>query len=102
MGRLRKVRRSIATAAGLALLIGGCGTSAAPDARSGAPAGPTTGASKITKARPPAPAQSKVVDAAVSRLTKLGKPVYCGGTRGNAVALTFDDGPGPYTHFALK
>jgi peptidoglycan/xylan/chitin deacetylase (PgdA/CDA1 family) len=28
--------------------------------------------------------------------------VYCGGRHGNAVALTFDDGPGPYTHFALK
>ncbi len=26
-----------------------------------------------------------------------GEAVYCGGPHGNAVALTFDDGPGPYT-----
>src|SRR5919197_597199 len=25
------------------------------------------------------------------------KPVYCAGARGRSVALTFDDGPGPYT-----
>ncbi len=28
---------------------------------------------------------------------RRGEPVYCGGGRGNVVALTFDDGPGPYT-----
>lgn len=27
--------------------------------------------------------------------------MYCGGPRGRAVALTFDDGPGVYTHYAL-
>src|SRR5919198_1527421 len=25
------------------------------------------------------------------------KPVYCAGARGRSLALTFDDGPGPYT-----
>ncbi len=30
-------------------------------------------------------------------LSLKGKPVYCGGARGGWVALTFDDGPGPYT-----
>jgi len=41
--------------------------------------------------------------AAVARLTKMGKPVYCGGGRvGRYVALTFDDGPGAYTHFAIR
>jgi peptidoglycan/xylan/chitin deacetylase (PgdA/CDA1 family) len=29
-------------------------------------------------------------------------PVYCGGRRGRDVALTFDDGPGPYTTLALR
>lgn len=29
-------------------------------------------------------------------------PVYCGGRHGNEVAFTFDDGPGVYTHLALK
>lgn len=41
--------------------------------------------------------------AAVARLARIGKPVYCGGGRkGRYVALTFDDGPGAYTHFAMK
>jgi len=34
---------------------------------------------------------------AVTLLEQRGQPVYCGGGRSNAVALTFDDGPGPYT-----
>jgi peptidoglycan/xylan/chitin deacetylase (PgdA/CDA1 family) len=35
--------------------------------------------------------------AAVKRFVKLGYPLYCGGHKGKYVALTFDDGPGPYT-----
>jgi peptidoglycan/xylan/chitin deacetylase (PgdA/CDA1 family) len=38
----------------------------------------------------------------ISRLIKLGWPVYCGGRHGNMVALTFDDGPGPLTPLALQ
>ena len=34
---------------------------------------------------------------AVTQLLRRGQPVFCGNDRGNAVALTFDDGPGPYT-----
>ena len=41
-------------------------------------------------------------NAEIRRLIKLGLPVYCGGHRGNEVAFTFDDGPGVYTHLALK
>jgi peptidoglycan/xylan/chitin deacetylase (PgdA/CDA1 family) len=37
--------------------------------------------------------QRRAVAAALER----GQPVYCGGRRSNAVALTFDDGPGEYT-----
>jgi peptidoglycan/xylan/chitin deacetylase (PgdA/CDA1 family) len=33
----------------------------------------------------------------VARLAARAVPVYCGAGRSNAVALTFDDGPGPYT-----
>ena len=41
--------------------------------------------------------------AAIARLAKFGKPIYCaGGHNGRYVALTFDDGPGAYTHFAMK
>jgi peptidoglycan-N-acetylglucosamine deacetylase len=38
---------------------------------------------------------------AVARALGRGVPVYCGGGRSNAVALTFDDGPGPYTERLL-
>jgi peptidoglycan/xylan/chitin deacetylase (PgdA/CDA1 family) len=34
---------------------------------------------------------------AVALLARRGAVVHCGGGRSNAVALTFDDGPGPYT-----
>jgi peptidoglycan/xylan/chitin deacetylase (PgdA/CDA1 family) len=47
--------------------------------------------------RGPSPAVAEL-----ERLIKLGYPVYCGGPRGNAVAFTFDDGPGPYTHLVLR
>jgi peptidoglycan/xylan/chitin deacetylase (PgdA/CDA1 family) len=40
-------------------------------------------------------------DAVIRRLARLGLPVFCGGPRGHALALTFDDGPGPYTHYAV-
>ncbi len=39
---------------------------------------------------------------ALARLLRLGLPVYCGGSHGHLVALTFDDGPGPYTSLALR
>jgi len=34
---------------------------------------------------------------AVTLLEQRGEPVFCGAGHSNAVALTFDDGPGPYT-----
>jgi peptidoglycan/xylan/chitin deacetylase (PgdA/CDA1 family) len=39
--------------------------------------------------------------AAVARLTRNGQPIYCGRGHQRLVALTFDDGPGRYTGFAL-
>ena len=41
----------------------------------------------------PLPAQLPTVP----RLIQQASPVYCGGMRGRNVALTFDDGPSPYT-----
>jgi peptidoglycan/xylan/chitin deacetylase (PgdA/CDA1 family) len=38
---------------------------------------------------------------AVAQAAARGEPVYCGGGRSNAVALTFDDGPGPLTEGLL-
>lgn len=40
--------------------------------------------------------------AEVRRLAALGLPLYCAGRRGDMVALTFDDGPGPYTNLAIR
>lgn len=39
---------------------------------------------------------------ALAHFLALGHPIYCGGRGGRAVALTFDDGPGPYTRLALR
>jgi peptidoglycan/xylan/chitin deacetylase (PgdA/CDA1 family) len=41
--------------------------------------------------------QSPEVRALIAR----GQPIYCAGRRGNEVALTFDDGPGPYTRLMI-
>jgi peptidoglycan/xylan/chitin deacetylase (PgdA/CDA1 family) len=38
----------------------------------------------------------------IKRLIQLGHPIFCGGLHGNEVAFTFDDGPGVYTHYAIK
>ena len=37
----------------------------------------------------------------IRRLIALGRPIYCAARRGNEVALTFDDGPGPYTRLVI-
>jgi peptidoglycan/xylan/chitin deacetylase (PgdA/CDA1 family) len=37
----------------------------------------------------------------VRRLIAMGRPIYCAPNRGNEVALTFDDGPGPYTRLMV-
>jgi peptidoglycan/xylan/chitin deacetylase (PgdA/CDA1 family) len=36
------------------------------------------------------------------KLISLGMPVYCSGPNRDEVALTFDDGPGPYTHLVIR
>ena len=40
--------------------------------------------------------------AEMRRLLAFGLPVYCAAPRGRYLALTFDDGPGPYTARALR
>jgi peptidoglycan/xylan/chitin deacetylase (PgdA/CDA1 family) len=40
--------------------------------------------------------------AALDRFAARDQPLYCGGSSGRYVALTFDDGPGAYTRLALK
>ena len=40
--------------------------------------------------------------AAIHRIASHGLPLYCGGRKRRMVALTFDDGPGPYTKLAIN
>jgi peptidoglycan/xylan/chitin deacetylase (PgdA/CDA1 family) len=40
--------------------------------------------------------------ATLQGLLRVGLPIFCGGPRGREIALTFDDGPGEYTHDALR
>lgn len=100
------IRSAVAlwTAVGLAVAglgIAGCG---AGRHRTGASAGTAHGATSRETEAPRAaltPLQARG-DAVIRRLATLGLAVYCGGPHGNAVAFTFDDGPGVYTHYAVK
>lgn len=65
----------------------------------------TTSTPSTTLPRHQGTRQSKQVRAQLDQLAshavihyaEIGLPVYCGGTKKKMVALTFDDGPGPYT-----
>ncbi|HEV7460916.1 MAG TPA: polysaccharide deacetylase family protein [Solirubrobacteraceae bacterium] len=84
----------VAAVVALAGAGGGGGTkpgSASPAALNG---GTATSGSTSKKGTQGSPAN-------LDALVAAGKPVYCGGGHQRLVALTFDDGPGPYTNFAL-
>ncbi|HWF34383.1 MAG TPA: polysaccharide deacetylase family protein [Solirubrobacteraceae bacterium] len=48
------------------------------------------------------PAPRRAGGATLTRLLRLGLPIYCAGRRGHDVAFTFDDGPGVYTSLAIR
>jgi peptidoglycan-N-acetylglucosamine deacetylase len=58
------------------------------------------GGSPVARAAPASHAHAREA-AELERLIALGKPIYCAAPRGNEVALTFDDGPGPYTRLMV-
>jgi peptidoglycan/xylan/chitin deacetylase (PgdA/CDA1 family) len=110
--RRRLIRRTAAAVALVAVvavvavlaasLFGGSGSRPTPGkvpiaSRSLAVPTPSGGARRVRGA----PADARAVGA-IRRLIALGLPIYCGGPHGNAVAFTFDDGPGVYTHYAVK
>jgi peptidoglycan-N-acetylglucosamine deacetylase len=78
------VVRAVAAGTALAIVLGAAGREAHP--------------SVWPSPRP----RSARLQPALQRLIAAGRPVYCGGAHGNEVALTFDDGPGPYTPIALR
>jgi peptidoglycan/xylan/chitin deacetylase (PgdA/CDA1 family) len=101
--RVRRRRRALLLAAAvlaagliaLALAVGGSGSPrprAPRHSASGSPR-PVSGAPGRTATPEPS--------AEVRALIALGRPIYCAPPRGNEVALTFDDGPGPYTRLML-
>jgi peptidoglycan-N-acetylglucosamine deacetylase len=102
-GSRRSRRRGLALAAAalaalvVGVVVGGAGGGSAhrSAATGGGVGSPAAGAAKSAKgANAGSPAN---LDALVAG----GKPVYCGAGRQRLVALTFDDGPGPYTKFAI-
>jgi peptidoglycan/xylan/chitin deacetylase (PgdA/CDA1 family) len=102
-------------AIGLYYLGGGGGGSRlqpAPAPRSTTTAFPseTAGATLSAGLRPLATQLGRMVEsrslleerAALDFFAARGQPLYCGGSAGRYVALTFDDGPGRYTDLVLR
>lgn len=104
--QVRRRRRIIALSGALALIAAAVIAAVAVFS----PAG-STPISRRSNHSPPVPRAHRAVhvqtvrsasdSATIQRLIRLGLPIYCAGHSGNAVAFTFDDGPGPYTHLAL-
>jgi len=93
----------VAAAVGVALLLAG----SLGHRASGHPPTPSAAASARTAPRAAADtggargSQTRTQNAAVARLASYGLPLFCGGRSKRLVALTFDDGPGPYTRLAV-
>ena len=97
--RRRQVRRRRATALAIlaALLLG-----IVLITSSGGAAHPPAPAHRTAAARPHPVAAPTEQQAALTRFAAAGKTIYCAGRGHRLVALTFDDGPGPYTRLALR
>jgi peptidoglycan/xylan/chitin deacetylase (PgdA/CDA1 family) len=109
-------RRLLALAAGVgvaaltAVVVAGLGSGGTRGGARAASSGAATGTLSSGRgagrsrrvSRRSTAAASASGQATIRRLAALGLPIYCAGHRGNAVAFTFDDGPGPYTHYALR
>ncbi len=67
----------------------------------GVRARPHTSATRHARASATGASAGSGEPAEVHRLIALGKPIYCAAPRGDEVALTFDDGPGPYTRLMI-
>jgi peptidoglycan/xylan/chitin deacetylase (PgdA/CDA1 family) len=92
---------SIAIVLVVATVAAGCGGAATTK-----PSGAKTRAAlpgRPARAGAPRPAATHAPQGrALRRLARRGRPVFCGGRERRMVALTFDDGPGPYTRLALR
>jgi peptidoglycan/xylan/chitin deacetylase (PgdA/CDA1 family) len=114
-GRRAQIRRRRATllasvgvlAACVALVVqlaGGASKARPPRTSAAATASGSAKPRGATRARGAAATASGARDgesSEIRRLIALARPIYCTGPRGDEVALTFDDGPGPYTKLVL-
>jgi peptidoglycan-N-acetylglucosamine deacetylase len=113
--RRAQIRRRRLTAAGLALALvvavviavgslaqGSSHPSPTTSTVAGTDSTTASADSHDTTSRADRPSLEAIGDATIQRLAKLGLPIFCGGRHGNEVAFTFDDGPGVYTHYAVK
>jgi peptidoglycan/xylan/chitin deacetylase (PgdA/CDA1 family) len=90
----------VAAAAVLVVVLGDSGAASRSSRHAAlAPAEPAVRSESPTRAEL---APEGAAGATIRRLVRLGLPVYCGGSHGNEVAFTFDDGPGTYTYLALR
>jgi peptidoglycan/xylan/chitin deacetylase (PgdA/CDA1 family) len=99
------VRRGRSTWLLALALLGGCGSGQAAHssgtrvgAGGGALAASTAGGSSRSSG---SRSSGSTESSEVRGLIAMGRPIYCAGNRGREVALTFDDGPGPYTRLVL-
>lgn len=96
---------AVAAAVIAALELGG-GTGSGPASETvhgGLPAAPASATAPRTRAgRAAGGAPGREERAAVQRALQARVPLYRAGTRGREVALTFDDGPGPFTAQTLR
>ncbi len=94
---------AVAAVAGVtALRRTGHSASSAPAPQTDAPHPAVTAPATIPATTPGQIVSAAAGAAAIQRLIRLGRPIYCAGHTGNAVAFTFDDGPGPYTGAAIR
>jgi peptidoglycan-N-acetylglucosamine deacetylase len=100
------ISAAVAVCAGIAavLLTGAFAASRRHGTASTPSAALIAGRTPVASAAPPARwgLETGAQTAAVRRLAVHGLPLYCGASRKPVVALTFDDGPGVYTHLAIK
>lgn len=83
-------------------LGGGAGGGSASETVHGSPAAPVVVAPGRTRSGAAGGASERGERAAVQRTLQAGVPLYRAGTTGREVALTFDDGPGPFTAQTLR
>jgi peptidoglycan/xylan/chitin deacetylase (PgdA/CDA1 family) len=82
-------------------IAGGCGGSSHPAPPASRVAASAAGGASAAGSVAPRARAGGSESASVRELIALGRPIYCAGLHGNEVALTFDDGPGPYTRLVL-